>query len=336
VREADLKRTLTAEERAETTYKARAEFDDERDEIKALAAAKRKRIPVWYRDSGDKDFITQEMMDADQAGKSPQYSYDDSKKDGNVSFVHFVPTETFSAGGETYTEGVPQQVTQRRIIADDELRTLVETQSRVIRPSEYVREAPPQQERIDPNIPSGERMLKIIRDASARDLPGIAKTTVDAVMAFFTLEDVFPDTREAKASFNEMRMTMRVPLVKALSDRGGKFTIEQANSILPGSNLSDAENMARIKALIPTYNQTRSDAEAIKETQKTGSNYFVAASKVIATINGLMPELNSMVKAWDERNLAPDIPPRTPAAVNAGVPLKEWEVMPEEDRALYQ
>ena len=76
VREADLKRTLTAEERAETTYKARAEFDDERDEIKALAAAKRKRIPVWYRDSGAKDFITQEMMDADQAGKSPEYTYD--------------------------------------------------------------------------------------------------------------------------------------------------------------------------------------------------------------------------------------------------------------------
>ena len=76
VRELDLKRTLTAEERAETTYKARAEFDDDRDEIKALAAAKRKRIPVWYRDSGNKDFITQEMMDADQAGKSPEYTYD--------------------------------------------------------------------------------------------------------------------------------------------------------------------------------------------------------------------------------------------------------------------
>jgi hypothetical protein len=76
VREADLRRTLTAEERAETTYKARAEFDGQRDEIKALAAAKRKRIPVWYRDSGDKDFITQEMMDADQAGKSPEYTYD--------------------------------------------------------------------------------------------------------------------------------------------------------------------------------------------------------------------------------------------------------------------
>jgi hypothetical protein len=335
VREADLRRTLTAEERAETTYKARAEFDGQRDEIKALAAAKRKRIDVWRRDSGAKDFITQEMMDADQAGKSPQYSYDDSKKDGKVSFVHFVPTETFSAGGRTYLESVPYQVTQRSIIEDAELRNSVETQTRVIRSSEYTATAPPQPERIDPNIPSGERMLKIIRDASARDLPGIAKTSVDAVMAFFTLEDVFPDTREAKASFNEMRMTMRVPLVKALSDRGGKFTIEQANSILPGSNLSDAENMARIKALISTYNQTRFDAEAIKETQKTGSNYFVAASKVIATINGLMPELNSMVKAWDERNLAPDIPPRTPAAVNAGVPLKEWEVMSEEDRALY-
>jgi hypothetical protein len=137
VRELDFQRTLTAEERAETTFKARAEFDDERDEIKALAAAKRKRIPVWYRDSGAKDFITQEMMDADQAGKSPQYSYDDPKQGGKVGFVHFVPTKTFSFGGETYTEGVPQQVTQRRIIADDELRTLVETQSRVIRPSEY-------------------------------------------------------------------------------------------------------------------------------------------------------------------------------------------------------
>jgi hypothetical protein len=155
-------------------------------------------------------------------------------------------------------------------------------------------------------------------------------------MAFSTLEDLFPDTREAKASFNEMRMTMRVPLVKALSDKGGKFTIEQANNILPGSNLSDAENMSRIKALIPTYKQARSDAEAIKETQKTGSNYFVAASKVIATINGLMPELNSMVKAWDERNLAPDIPPISDMAVSEGVTPAMWAVMSEEDRAFFQ
>lgn len=335
VRESDLKRTLNAEERAETTYKARAEFDDEREKIKALAAEKRKRIEVWRRDTGAKDYITQAMMDADQAGKSPEYSYDDPKQGGKVSFVHFVPTKTFSSGGKTYAEGVPQQVTQRRIIEDDELRALVETQSQVIRPSEYAKEAPPQPELTDPDMPTGKQMLKIIEEASAGDLPGIAKSAVNAVKGFLTFEDAFPDTREAKAAFNEMRMTMRVPLVKALSDRGGKFTIEQANAILPGSNLSDAENMSRIKALIPTYKQARSDAEAIKDTQKVGSRYFVEASKVIATINGLMPELNSMVKAWDERNRAPDIPPITNTAIDLGVTAELWAVMPEDDRAYF-
>jgi hypothetical protein len=279
-------------------------------------------VDVYNVKSEKKDRITQEQMDLDQARTTPKYEYEQPAT-GRVGFVHFVPTTGFSAGGINYLEGQRYQVTQENIRADAELRKAVETQSRVVKPEQLEKQATEVAELPARPVISGAEMARRIEEASAGDLPGIVKSAVDGVMSFFTLDDVFPETREAKAALDEMRMTMRVPLVKALSTRGGKFTIQQVDKVLPSSGLSDAANMARIRALIDTYKETLNEANRIYKNQPVGSEYYVAAEKTIYTIMSLLPELQEMVGAWDNRNQGNQATPEGIIRLPSGIKVKK-------------
>jgi hypothetical protein len=75
-----LKVTISAEARAKIAGEVRGDFDDQRAEIRAIAADKRKRVKVFNRITKTEDSITQEMMDQDQKSKTPEYTYDESDK----------------------------------------------------------------------------------------------------------------------------------------------------------------------------------------------------------------------------------------------------------------
>jgi hypothetical protein len=76
--------TITTEGRAKIARDLRAQFDDDRADVRAIAAAKRKRVDVYDVGTGDKFSITQEQMDSDQEGKAPKYKYDKPAKELNA------------------------------------------------------------------------------------------------------------------------------------------------------------------------------------------------------------------------------------------------------------
>jgi hypothetical protein len=265
----------------------------------------RKEIKRWTTD-GQEVWIPTGVWRDDQALPKDEQQFaakEPEKKDKTkVGFVHFVPHETFTIGDRTYEARKRYQVTQRDVINNAGLRDAIASLTQVVRPSEF--------EKLEiladavPVVPvlSDEELVSMIREGSAGDFPGVFKTVVDSFRSFVTLDDYFPKTRKAKAALNQLRMIMRVPLVKSMSDKGGKFTIEQADTVLPGSDLGDAKNMARIKALIPDYKRTLLEAVYIKANQPLGSSYHVAATKVISSINSVLPLLERMDRAWDSRN----------------------------------
>jgi len=276
----------------------------ERDENPGRYAPKPPSFTTVYRADGTKVDIPLSQFLEDQKLENPLFTKDEpEKKDKTkVGFVHFVPHETFTIGDRTYEAGKRYQVTQRDVISNAGLRDAIASLTQVVRPSEF--EKP---EITADAVPVGpvladEELVSMIREGSAGDLPGVFKTVVDSFRSFVTLDDYFPKTRKAKAALNQLRMIMRVPLVKSMSDKGGKFTIEQADKVLPGSDLGDAKNMARIKALIPDYKRTLLEAKNIKANQPIGSPYHMAATKVISSINSVLPLLERMDRAWDSRN----------------------------------
>jgi hypothetical protein len=79
-----LETTLNAEDRAKIAGEVRAKFDDERAKIREIAAAKRKRVDVFDRESNTQIRVTQEEMDIDQEGAAPKYKYDKPAKELNA------------------------------------------------------------------------------------------------------------------------------------------------------------------------------------------------------------------------------------------------------------
>tara|TARA_R110002051_G_scaffold72444_4_gene130900 strand:+ start:3972 stop:5999 length:2028 start_codon:yes stop_codon:yes gene_type:complete len=313
--------TLNAEDRARIAGQVRAKFDDDRADIREIAAAKRKRVDVYNVETGKRGSVTQEMMDIDQEGAAPTYRYE--KPDtGKVGFIHFVPTEEFTVGGQKYIPGQEYQVTQENIRANDDLRDAVEKQSQVVKPRQL------EEPRVEPKdpplrpLPPPEKLVQHIEQASAGDLFGIMKSAVDAFTSFFMFADVYPATRDAKEALETMRMTMRVPLVKALSERGSVFTIQQINERLPGSGKTDAQNMALIKNLIPAYYEKLAEAEGTLLNTKRGSQYSVAAAKTISQINSLLPNLRAMANAWDNRKQGGRVTPEGTIRLPSGVEVR--------------
>ena len=222
-----------------------------------------------------------------------------------ISFVSFVPKKAWAFGSEIYEVGKSYQVTQEMLNNNPDLLDNVTQNSEVVRPGEAKRvEKTPSERAAVPPKQTDAELVSMIEKASAGDLPGILKTAVDSFNSFFTISDAYPETRDAKSALNQLRMVMRVPLVKAMSARGGKFTIEQANKVLPGPNMGDAANISKIRALIPDYRQQLDVAEYIKLNQKVGTDYHVAATKVISAIKYLLPQLEQIVSAWDGRQTA--------------------------------
>ena len=300
-----LKGTISAEARAKIAGEVRGDFDDQRAEIRAIAADKRKRVKVFNRITKTEDSITQEMMDDDQNSKTPEYTYDEPETPGKISFVSFVPKKAWAFGSEIYEVGKSYQVTQEMLNNNPDLLDNVTQNSEVVRPGEAKRvEKTPSERAAVPPKQTDAELVSMIKKASAGDLPGILKTAVDSFNSFFTISDAYPETRDAKSALNQLRMVMRVPLVKAMSARGGKFTIEQANKVLPGPNMGDAANISKIRALIPDYRQQLDVAKYIKLNQKVGTDYHVAATKVISAIKYLLPQLEQIVSAWDGRQTA--------------------------------
>ena len=95
------------------------------------------------------------------------------------------------------------------------------------------------------------------------------------------------------------------------------------DKVLPSSALSDAKNMARIRALIPTYKETLNEANRIYDNQPVGSEYYVAAEKTIYTIMSLLPELQEMVAAWDNRNQGNQATPEGIIRLPSGIEVKK-------------
>jgi len=323
-----LKTTLNAEDRARIAGEVRAKFDDERADIRAIAAAKRKRVDVFDRATNTQIRITQEEMDIDQEGATPQYKYD-KPATGRVGFVHFVPTTDFSAGGRNYSEGKEYQVTQENIRADPGLSKLIETQSNVVRPSQLEKRGWVDSDVEDsdveqPKPPSltADEMVDRIKAGSANDLPGLWETITNSFTAFLTLSDVYPETRAAKKSLDVMRTTMRVPLVKALSEKGSVFTQQQINKVLPSSGKTDAENMALIGELIPMYETKLVEAKNTLNNTKPGSRYNVIAGQTKNQIDSLLPKLRQMVTAWDNRNQGNQATPDGTIRLRSGVTVR--------------
>jgi hypothetical protein len=318
-----LETTLNAEDRARIAGEVRAKFDDERAEIRAIAAAKRKRVDVYDRATNTQIRITQEEMDIDQEGAAPKYKYD-KPATGRVGFVHFVPTTDFSAGGRNYSKGIEYQVTQENIRADPGLSKLIETQSNVVRPSQLEKRGWVDSDVEQPKPPSltADEMVDRIRAGSANDLPGLWETITNSFTAFLTLSDVYPETRAAKKSLDVMRTTMRVPLVKALSEKGSVFTQQQINKILPSSGKTDAENMALIGKLIPMYETKLVEAKNTLINTKPGSRYNVIAGQTKNQIDSLLPKLRQMVTAWDNRNQGNQATPDGTIRLRSGVTVR--------------
>ena len=317
-----LKTTLNAEERARIARDIRARFDDERADIREIAAAKRKRVDVFDRESNTQIRVTQEEMDIDQAAATPKYEYE-KPATGRVGFIHFVPTTGFSAGGINYLEGQEYQVTQENIRADAELRKAVETQSQVVKPRQLEKQREEPTEPPLRPLPPPKQMVKFIEEAAAGDLFGIFKSAVNGFTSFFMFADVYPETRDAKEALEIMRTTMRVPLVKELSERGSVFTQQQINKILPSSGKTDAQNMALIRNLIPTYFQKLAEAEGTLLNTDVGSKYNVAAAKTIRQINALLPNLRAMAEAWDNRNQGNQATPEGIIRLPNGISVKK-------------
>jgi hypothetical protein len=112
-------------------------------------------------------------------------------------------------------------------------------------------------------------------------------------------------------------------LVKALSERGSVFTIQQINKILPSSGKTDAQNMALIRNLIPTYYDKLEEAEDTLLNTKLGSKYNVAAAKTVRQINSLLPNLRAMADAWDNRKQLGAVPPEGEIRLPSGVVVKK-------------
>jgi hypothetical protein len=316
-----LNTTLSAEDRARIARDLRAQFDDDRADVRAIAAAKRKRVDVYDVGTGDKFSITQEQMDSDQEGQAPTYKYGKPDK-GRVDFVHFEPNTAFTVGGQKYIPGQTYQVTQDNIRANADLRNAIETQSDVVKPRQLDRQrVEPKEQPLRP-LPPPKQMVKYIEEASAGDLFGIFKSAVDGFMSFFMFADVYPETRDAKEALEIMRTTMRVPLVKALSERGSVFTIQQINKILPSSGKTDAQNMALIRNLIPTYYDKLEEAEDTLLNTKLGSKYNVAAAKTVRQINSLLPNLRAMADAWDNRKQLGAVPSEGEIRLPSGVTVR--------------
>jgi hypothetical protein len=317
-----LETTLNAEDRAKIARDIRAKFDDERADIREIAAAKRKRVDVFDRESNTQIRVTQEEMDIDQAAATPKYEYE-KPATGRVGFIHFVPTTGFSAGGINYLEGQRYQVTQENIRADAELRKAVETQSQVVKPRQLEKQREEPTEPPLRPLPPPKQMVKFIEEAAAGDLFGIFKSAVNGFTSFFMFADVYPETRDAKEALEIMRTTMRVPLVKELSERGSVFTQQQINKILPSSGKTDAQNMALIRNLIPTYFQKLAEAEGTLLNTDVGSKYNVAAAKTIRQINALLPNLRAMAEAWDNRNQGNQATPEGIIRLPSGIEVKK-------------
>tara|TARA_R110000744_G_scaffold80869_2_gene158931 strand:- start:14 stop:796 length:783 start_codon:yes stop_codon:yes gene_type:complete len=146
-----------------------------------------------------------------------------------------------------------------------------------------------------------------LKKASQRDIKGAFKGSVNYLQSLFGGKVEFQDQVKAGAQLEIINNAIKVPLVKALSDRGAKYTQESIEKMLPGTLNSDAENYSRVEALIPIMknkiikaNIVVNNSESLyPRDKKAASKAKSVALEVINQLQQIIPVLEESLLDFD-------------------------------------
>ena len=215
--------------------------------------------------------------------------------------------ESANFGGRTYNQADAPTFTQEQMDSP-EMKELLASGVVTITSKQPVPEPRPQiptLETLSANeILSGKdsvavdspEALRFIVERGSNTVEADFKRILNTLGGYFADKTFSPETLEATAQLNSLKLALAAPLIKTVSARGGTFAYEQVKGLLPSQDNTPAQNFANLRNLVRQYKEERQVMLDIISTADPKTERYDDARKAYTSIVQLIPRMEGLLE----------------------------------------
>lgn len=138
--------------------------------------------------------------------------------------------------------------------------------------------------------------LRFIVERGSNTVEADFKRVLNTLGGYFADKTFSPETLEATAQLNSLKLALAAPLIKTVSARGGTFAYEQVKGLLPSQDNTPAQNFANLRNLVRQYKEERQVMLDIISTADPKTERYDDARKAYTSIVQLIPRMEGLLE----------------------------------------
>jgi hypothetical protein len=138
--------------------------------------------------------------------------------------------------------------------------------------------------------------LRFIVERGSNTVEADFKRILNTLGGYFADKTFSPETLEATAQLNSLKLALAAPLIKTVSARGGTFAYEQVKGLLPSQDNTPAQNFANLRNLVRQYKEEKQVMLDIISTANPKSERYDDARKAYTSIVQLIPRMEGLLE----------------------------------------